>query len=209
MGKSALSGRNFLKSLVTNVHCLGSPFTQLPRKQIQGLYLLLHGDFIVLCQELVFPMAWEEMNLLAKSMDSGARWPGFKSTSWKWPAVWSWTKHGTSLCLYPLICKMATMSALSYQRVARTECIDMHKARGKHSVRQLNRGGTGELSKTTDAWVQPPGILVELVGSEALASEFLSLPRWFQWAAKIENLWQECLLKKWWSSEWLIFFFLS
>ena len=89
MEKSAFSGRNYFELLIINLGWLGKIFYLASQKVVTGspflaLWPLRSTGF---CQELMFPMSQEEMNLLAKSVDSGARWPGFESTSCDSPAA--------------------------------------------------------------------------------------------------------------------------
>ena len=113
MGKSAFSGRNYFELLIINVGWLGKIFSLASRKVVTGSPFLAPWplDSTELCQELMFPMSQEEMNLLAKSVDSGARWPGFKSTSCESPPAWSCREHGTRLCLPLLIHETGTESS--------------------------------------------------------------------------------------------------
>lgn len=89
MGKSAFSGKNYFELLIINVGWLGKIFYSASRKVVTGSPFLAPWPLCStgLCQELMFPMSQEEMNLLAKSVDSGARWPGLNSTSCDSPAA--------------------------------------------------------------------------------------------------------------------------
>lgn len=89
MGKSAFSGKNNFELLIINVGWLGKIFYSASRKVVTGSPFLAPWPLCStgLCQELMFPMSQEEMNLLAKSVDSGARWPGLNSTSCDSPAA--------------------------------------------------------------------------------------------------------------------------
>ena len=125
-------------------HCLGRCFTQLPRKQIVSIsHSMVTLELWDFTKNLCFPCHKRKWTYCLKNMDSGARWPGFQSTPWKLQAVWSWTKHGTLLCLSLFICKMGTMSLhVFYKTVTRITCVYRHKAYGEHHVCQLHRGST-------------------------------------------------------------------
>ena len=151
-----------------------------------------------LCQELMFPMSHKEMNLLAKSMDSGARWPWLKSTSCRLWTVWTWTKHGTLLCLISSSVKWDENLHPSPKRAARIPCANMHKAHGEHRVCQLHHASTWMLgSHPQRFWLNWSEVCPGIRACQGL-------PRWLQRAAKMQNLGYKCLLDKWWPSQWLV-----